>query len=78
LPSGTIQTWKELKDKFLEMFFTQNQFQKRRSDILNFKQHDQESLYEAYERFKLLKRKCPNHNIDVMEQMQIFTGDMKM
>ncbi|MCI17248.1 hypothetical protein A2U01_0038395 [Trifolium medium] len=45
---------------------------------MNFQQRDQESLYEAYERFKLLKRKCPNHNIDVMEQMQIFTGGMKM
>ncbi|PNX90230.1 putative athila retroelement ORF1 protein [Trifolium pratense] len=26
LPSGTIQTWKELEDKFLERFFTHNQF----------------------------------------------------
>ncbi|PNX78398.1 hypothetical protein L195_g034376 [Trifolium pratense] len=45
---------------------------------MNFQQHDQEFLYEAYERFKLLNRKCPNHNIDAMEQMQIFTGGMKM
>ncbi|PNY05113.1 hypothetical protein L195_g001552 [Trifolium pratense] len=45
---------------------------------MNFQQHDQESLYEAYERFKLLKRKYPNHIIDDMEQMQIFTGGKKM
>jgi hypothetical protein len=48
------------------------------SEILNFKQHDTKSLYEACERFKLLKRKCPNHNTDVMEQMKIFSGGMKM
>jgi hypothetical protein len=61
LPNGTIQTWKELDDNFFEKFFTHNQFQKRRSDMLNFKQHEHKSLYEVYERFKLLKRKCPNH-----------------
>ncbi|MCI35281.1 hypothetical protein A2U01_0056502, partial [Trifolium medium] len=68
-PSGTINTWKELEDKFLERFFTHNQFQKRRAEIMNFQQHEAETLGEAYERFKLLKRKCPNHNIDAMEQM---------
>ncbi|MCH94727.1 retrotransposon gag protein, partial [Trifolium medium] len=78
LPSGTIGTWKELEDKFLELFLTHNQFQKRKVELTNFQQHDHESLYEAYERFKLLKRKCPNHNIDAMDQMQIFTGGMKI
>ena len=78
LPSGTIQTWKELEDKFLERFFTHNQFQKRKADIMNFKQHDTETLGEAYERFNLLKRKCPNHSMDVMELMQIFTRGMRI
>ncbi|MCI38589.1 hypothetical protein A2U01_0059817, partial [Trifolium medium] len=54
LPRGTITTWKELEDKFLERFFTHSLFQKRRSDILSFKQHESETLCEAYERFKLL------------------------
>ncbi|GAU24177.1 hypothetical protein TSUD_84120 [Trifolium subterraneum] len=69
---------KELEDKFLERFFTHKQFQKRRLEILNFQRREAESLCEAYERFKLLKRKCPNHIIDVMEHMQIFTGCMKI
>ncbi|PNX77209.1 hypothetical protein L195_g033172 [Trifolium pratense] len=74
LPSETIQTWKEQKDKFLERFFTHNQFQKRKAYIMNFKQHDNETLGEAYERFNLLKRKCTNHSLDLMELMHIFTG----
>jgi hypothetical protein len=78
LPRGTIATWKDLEDKFLERFFTHSLFQKRRSDILSFKQHETESLCEAYERFKLLMRKCPNHSISAMEQMQIFVAGMKM
>ncbi|KAK2383281.1 hypothetical protein QL285_070748 [Trifolium repens] len=36
------------------------------------------TLCEAYERFKLLMRRCPNHNIGAMEQMQLFTAGMKM
>ncbi|PNY00101.1 hypothetical protein L195_g023376 [Trifolium pratense] len=45
---------------------------------MNFKQHDNETLGEAYERFNLLKRKCPNHSLDTMELMQIFTGGMRI
>jgi hypothetical protein len=63
LPRGTIATWKELKDKFLQRFFTNTLFQKRKSEILSFKQHETGSLREAYERFKLLMRRCPNHII---------------
>ncbi|WJX12551.1 hypothetical protein P8452_03041 [Trifolium repens] len=48
------------------------------SKILSFKQHESETLCEAYERFKLLMRRCPNHSISAMEQMQLFTARMKM
>jgi hypothetical protein len=78
LPRGSIATWKELEDKFLEKFFTHTLFQKRKSEILSFKQHESESLCEAYERFKLLMRRCSNHSISAMEQMQLFTAGMKM
>ncbi|KAK2382357.1 hypothetical protein QL285_069903 [Trifolium repens] len=67
LPRGSIATWKELEDKFLERFFTHTLFQKRKSEILSFKQHESETLCEAYERFKWLMRRCHNHNISAME-----------
>jgi ferritin-like protein len=73
LARGTIATLKELEDKFLERFFTHTLFQKRKSEILSFKQHESESLCEDYEHFKLLTRRCPNHGISAMEQMQLFT-----
>ncbi|MCI57048.1 hypothetical protein A2U01_0078299, partial [Trifolium medium] len=68
----------ELEDKFLEIFSTHNQFQKRKAGIMNFKQRDTETIGEAYERFNLLKRKCPNHSMNVMELIQIFTGGMRI
>ncbi|MCI19259.1 hypothetical protein A2U01_0040415, partial [Trifolium medium] len=63
LGSGTIQTWKELEEKFLDRFFTYKQFQERKAAIVNFKQHAKESLYQGHQRFKLLRRRCPNHQI---------------
>lgn len=47
LLNGTIQTWKELEDKFLEIFFTTSQFTERRAEIVNFKQQETESLYDS-------------------------------
>ncbi|GAU25750.1 hypothetical protein TSUD_216820 [Trifolium subterraneum] len=45
----------------------------RRNDITNFEQGDSESLYDAWERFKLCLKKCPKHGLDNHAQMQHFT-----
>ncbi|CAJ2642327.1 unnamed protein product [Trifolium pratense] len=78
IPSGTINNWKELENKFLERFFTNDMFLARRADITGFEQGESESLFEAYEHFKLLLRKCLNHSLDNMEQMQIFIRGLRM
>ncbi|MCI04367.1 hypothetical protein A2U01_0025414, partial [Trifolium medium] len=77
IPSGTIYIWKELEDKFLERFYTNSQFLERKVEIIWFKQGESESLYEVYERFKLLLRKCSNQNFDNMEQMHMFTRGLR-
>ncbi|XP_050909769.1 uncharacterized protein LOC127123611 [Lathyrus oleraceus] len=77
LPNQTNQTWKELEDKFLEKFFTTTQFTDRRAEIMNFEQQEVESLYDSWERFKLLLRRSPNHNMNYMEQMQNFIKYLK-
>ena len=43
-----------------------------RNDITNFFQQDQESLYEAWERFKDFLRKCPHHGLPLWMQVQTF------
>ena len=37
-----------------------------------FKQGEDESLYSAWKRFKILLKRCPMHGIDMTTQMDIF------
>ena len=42
-------------------------------EIQNFKQGDTESLYDAWERFTLMLKRCPNHELSEKQYLQIFT-----
>ncbi|KAL0361711.1 UNVERIFIED_CONTAM: hypothetical protein Sradi_3855600 [Sesamum radiatum] len=42
------------------------------NEITSFVQLDRESLYEAWERFKSMLRKCPHHELPVWRQVQTF------
>jgi len=64
LPAGSITTWNEMEDKFLEQFFPTTLFVRRRQDISSFQQREGESLGEAYKRYKKLLAACPEHNFD--------------
>ncbi|KAL5567270.1 hypothetical protein UlMin_030434 [Ulmus minor] len=72
LPAGTITTWNGLANVFLTKYFPPAKSAKMRNDISNFLQQDQESLYEAWERFKDLLRKCPHHGLPLWMQVQTF------
>ncbi|KAJ8633022.1 hypothetical protein MRB53_026358 [Persea americana] len=63
LPPGSITTWADLAQKFLAKLFPPTKIARMRNDITSFAQHDSETLYEAWERFKDLLRKCPDHGI---------------
>ncbi|KAL5552490.1 hypothetical protein UlMin_039891 [Ulmus minor] len=76
LPPGTITTWEGLVRSFLTKYFPPAKSAKMRNDITNFFQHDQESLYEAWERFKDLLRngsaffnKSPEEGYELIEVM---------
>lgn len=47
IPNGMIQTWKELEDKFLEIYYSNAQFNKIKVKITNFIQDYSESLLDA-------------------------------
>ncbi|KAK2359227.1 hypothetical protein QL285_084620 [Trifolium repens] len=76
VPPNTIHTWRELQKKFLDRFFPIHKFLEKRSEICNFTQGETESLYDAWERFKLCLKKCPDHGIDELSQMQHFTNGL--
>jgi hypothetical protein len=78
LPSGIIQTWKELEDRFLDRFFTEEQYMERKKAIIEFQQEKRESLHQSLERFKLYRRRCPNHYLCAVELIQIFVNNMSI
>ena len=43
-----------------------------RGEIIVFKHGEEESLFNAWERFKRLLKKCPMHRIDLTTHMDIF------
>lgn len=71
-PTDFFTTWKALSQAFLNKYFPPGKTAKLRNDITNFTQPDGESLYEAWERFKELQRKCPHHSIPDWLLVQIF------
>ena len=56
----------------MERFFPPALTFKRRREIITFKQGEEESLYNAWERYKKLLKRCPMHEIDQITQMDIF------
>ncbi|XP_062099705.1 uncharacterized protein LOC133805537 [Humulus lupulus] len=64
LEANTITTWDALAQKFLAKFFPPAKAAKLRGEINKFSQFEGESLYDAWERFKDLIRKCPHHGIE--------------
>ncbi|XP_020417839.1 uncharacterized protein LOC109948603 [Prunus persica] len=71
-PQDSIRTWDDLSKKFLAKFFPPAKTAKFRQDIMSFAQYDKEPLYEAWERFKDLLRKCPHHELPTWIQVQTF------
>ncbi|KAL0405133.1 UNVERIFIED_CONTAM: hypothetical protein Slati_3827200 [Sesamum latifolium] len=71
LPAGSITTW-ALTQKFLAKYFPPAKTAKMLNDITSFVQLDREFLYDAWERFKSMLRKCPHHELPVWRQVQIF------
>ncbi|KAF7800664.1 uncharacterized protein G2W53_044874 [Senna tora] len=68
----SISTWEELAQQFLTKYFPPGKTAKMRNDITSFVLLDNESLYEAGERFKELLRKCPHHWLPKWLQVQTF------
>lgn len=75
LPPESITTWNNLVQKFLAKFFPQQKRQECET-ILSFRQFDSESLYEAWESYKDLLRKCPHHGLPLWLQVQTFYNNL--
>ena len=72
LPVGSVNTWEELVEAYMSRFFPLALTVERRGEIIAFKLGEEESLYNAWEIFKRLLKRCPMHGIDLPAQMDIF------
>ena len=60
----------------MSRFFPHALTSEMRGEIIVFKQGEDESLYNAWERYKRLRKRCPMHGIDMTTQMDIFYYSM--
>ncbi|XP_061354840.1 uncharacterized protein LOC133299401 [Gastrolobium bilobum] len=72
LQPNSIRRWEDMAEKFLMKFFPHTKAILLRNDIATFQQYDGETPYKAWDRFKELLWKCPNHGIPEWVQMETF------
>ncbi|KAL4329468.1 hypothetical protein AHAS_Ahas13G0303100 [Arachis hypogaea] len=58
-PKKSLDTWEKVVNRFLTKFFPPQKLSKLRVEVQTFRQKEGESLYEAWERYKQLIRRCP-------------------
>ncbi|GJS37749.1 putative reverse transcriptase domain-containing protein [Tanacetum coccineum] len=71
-PTGSIKTWEDLKTKFLNKYCLPGRNAKKIEEINNFQQEPDETVYQAWERFKELLMKCPQHYLTEMQEVILF------
>nr|GEW39726.1 reverse transcriptase domain-containing protein [Tanacetum cinerariifolium] len=68
----------QIAKMFLRKYFPTSMVTKLRNEITNFRQHPDESLFEAWERYKLSIDQCPNHNMLPVTQIDIFYNGLTL
>ena len=62
---GSVNNWEELVEAYMSRFFPPALTSEMRGEIIVFKKEEDESLYNAWERYKRLLKRCPMHGIDL-------------
>nr|GEX14112.1 DNA-directed DNA polymerase [Tanacetum cinerariifolium] len=76
LPRNSINTLEQMAKMFLRKYFPLSMVKKLRNEITNFCQHPDESLFEAWERYKLSIDRFPNHNMLPVTQIDTFYNEL--
>ncbi|GKB63409.1 reverse transcriptase domain-containing protein [Tanacetum coccineum] len=78
LPRNSIHSFDEMMRKFLSKYFPPSMVTKLRNEITKFTQEPHESLFEAWERYKLYIDRCPNHNMLLVTQIDTFYNGLTL
>ena len=76
LPYCSMDNWEDLVEAYMSKVFPPALTSKRKGEIIVFKQGEDENLYNAWERYKRLLKRCLMHGIDLTTQMDIFYHSM--
>ena len=71
-PKESINTWDDLVSKFLAKFYPPQRIIRLKTEVQTFTQMEAENLYEAWERYKALLRKCPPEMFTEWDKLQNF------
>src|SRR6187399_981177 len=72
LPRNSIDSWDKCKDAFIGKYYPPAKIIQLRSNIMNFKQLDNEHVAQAWERMKSLVKNCPTHGLTTWMVIQTF------
>nr|GEU57196.1 DNA-directed DNA polymerase [Tanacetum cinerariifolium] len=78
LPRNSINSFDDMKRKFLSKYFPPSMVTKLRNEITKFEQKPYESLFEAWEHYKLSIDQCPNHNMLLVTQIDTFYNGLTL
>nr|GEV34040.1 hypothetical protein [Tanacetum cinerariifolium] len=75
---NSINTFEQMAKMFLDKYFSPSMVTKLRNEITNFRQRLDESLFEAWECYKLSIDRCPNHNMLPVTQIDTFYNGLTL
>nr|GEW62694.1 DNA-directed DNA polymerase [Tanacetum cinerariifolium] len=78
LPRNSINTFEQMAKMFLGKYFPPSMVTKLINEITNFRQRPDESLFEAWERYKISIDRCPNHNMLPVTQIDTFYNELTL
>ncbi|GKA89807.1 reverse transcriptase domain-containing protein, partial [Tanacetum coccineum] len=75
---NSIHSFDNMIRKFLSKYFPPSMVIKLRNEITKFEQKLHESLFEAWEHYKLSIDRCPNHNMLLVTQIDTFYNGLTL
>nr|GEU42423.1 reverse transcriptase domain-containing protein [Tanacetum cinerariifolium] len=78
LPRNSINTFEQMVKMFLGKYFPPSMMTKLKNEIANFRQRPDESLFKAWECYKLSIDLCPNHNMLPVTQIDTFYNGLTL
>ncbi|GJS67463.1 reverse transcriptase domain-containing protein [Tanacetum coccineum] len=78
LLTNSIHSFDDMMRKFLSKYFPPSMVTKLRNEITKFEQKSHESLFEAWEHYKLSIDQCPNHNMLLVTQIDTFYNGLTL